>query len=366
MPNQSILFISHCFPMNQNDLRGVFFTKIVNELIEAGQFVGIIAPQWQNAEPFNWSARNYTFVLNRKLLSERQSFLSRILTLSIFYTKLLYIFIRNRHDLNEYETIVFCFGFPAGLFSLFTKKKLIRKIIWWQGTDYYCLKGFIKFYLLLLGRSVQHASAGIHIKKFLNNYSHKKVLHLPIDAGINNHQLRAELLEVSEVKNLLAVGRLEPVKQFDKLIESFQELDSKKYTLTIVGDGSERDYLKGIAAENNNIFFTGALSRDKTLSKMRGCDFLMVTSKTEGLPTVFFEGLSCGKQCIGTNVGDLGFLCKKYIEVGFIMDGISSSQISKGIAELEQVDGAKLKKVADHILQKYHIKQTIEILTDAK
>lgn len=352
--------------MNSNDLKGVFFVKILKELIELGAQIGIMAPQWGDAEKFEWDASNYTFRFKRKFFSERQSVLTKLITLILFYSKILWILLKKRDELKDYQTVVFCFGFPAGLISLAFTNKRYRKIIWWQGTDYFLLKKIIKFYLWVLGPNLRHSSAGLYIKKGLSKFTTSDVLHLPIDGIVINDQPFKKVLGGRKTINLLAVGRLEPIKQFEKLIQSFKQLNNKKYTLTIIGDGSERSSLIKMIQNTTNIDIVGALPRNKTLSRMKNCDFLIITSKTEGLPTVFFEALSFGKQCICTNVGDVGIWCEKYSEVGAIMDEISSAQIMNGIEKLQQVEKLKFKYRADIILQEYHPDKTIKAFLNAK
>ena len=352
--------------MNSKDLKGVFFVEILKKLIKLDAQIGIIAPQWGDAEKFEWDASDYTFKLKRKFLSERQPFLSKLITLTMFYLKVLWIIVKIRGELKDYQTVVFCFGFPSGLISLTFKNKRYRKIIWWMGTDYFLLEKFNKFYLWLLGSKLQHASAGLYIKNGLSKFAPRDVLHLPIDGIVISHQPIKKVLVGKKTINLLAVGRLEPIKQFDELIHSFKQLDNKKYKLTIIGDGSERSKLIKMIGNATNIDLVGALPRKKTLFRMKNCDFLIITSKTEGLPTVFFEALSYGKQCICTNVGDVGIWCKKHSEVGAVIDEISPTQIMNGIEKLQRVEKLKLQQAVDLILQDYNYDKTIKAILNAK
>jgi len=94
----------------------------------------------------------------------------------------------------------------------------------------------------------------------------------------------------------ITVGRLEPYKRFDIVVEAFTK---NKKKLIVVGDGTQLKYLKSIAGAN--IEFTGYLDKNSIknyLSKAKAFvysgveDFgiVIVEAHASGIPTIVFEG----------------------------------------------------------------------------
>ena len=103
------------------------------------------------------------------------------------------------------------------------------------------------------------------------------------------------------------VGRTDPVKNIDVLLEVWHKLGNKtKFcTLTIIGGGNDHEYLKNLhnfVEEHNicNIEFTGLLPKDKALQKMAKLDYLILPSRSENFGMVIPEALRMGIPCIAT------------------------------------------------------------------
>ena len=75
--------------------------------------------------------------------------------------------------------------------------------------------------------------------------------------------------------------------------------------LRILGDGEEREYLKGIAGNSERIVFAGAVSPQKVQEIMRESDILVMNSTFEGIPMIILEAISLGVPVITTDVGGI-------------------------------------------------------------
>lgn len=107
----------------------------------------------------------------------------------------------------------------------------------------------------------------------------------------------------SGVINLLAVGRLSPVKGFDKLIKAF-ELLPNNYHLTILGGETyehpehapELYQLVSKLGLDNRVNFANFQSNP--YSYMQQADLLMITSHYEGFPNVAVEAMALGTPVV--------------------------------------------------------------------
>lgn len=110
------------------------------------------------------------------------------------------------------------------------------------------------------------------------------------------------------VFEMLFIGRVEPVKSLDILIQACAKLDARcsSWSLRIVGSGSQLESLREMAALNGlerKIEFLG--SSAEPWSHLGGARVLCLVSSREGLPITILEGLSIGVPLLVSRVGYL-------------------------------------------------------------
>ncbi len=108
-----------------------------------------------------------------------------------------------------------------------------------------------------------------------------------------------------------AVGRLEPQKRFDLLLDAFASLkaDLPQARLIIVGDGSQAGALRAHAAAlglGDTCLFTG--QRDDVADLHNGLDLLVQSSDYEGTPNAVLEAMALGTPIVATDAGGTGQL----------------------------------------------------------
>ena len=104
---------------------------------------------------------------------------------------------------------------------------------------------------------------------------------------------------------VLAIGRLEPVKGFDLLIESWVNVNKK---LLIVGDGPEHSKLNSLIDKHglgNFITIRPSVSKEDLIEYYQKASLLIVSSRREGGPRVALEALYLHIPVISTNVGHM-------------------------------------------------------------
>lgn len=109
---------------------------------------------------------------------------------------------------------------------------------------------------------------------------------------------------------LLSLARLYHIKGHDVLLSAFQKVaehDSRTH-LIIAGDGSQRIRLQAIALAlglKDRVTFLGEVAQERAKELLAGCEFLVVSSWSEGVPIVALEAMASGKAFVGTHVGEL-------------------------------------------------------------
>jgi len=140
----------------------------------------------------------------------------------------------------------------------------------------------------------------------------------------------------SKVK-LLFVGRLVPYKCADVVIEAISHLDKEvqdKISLSIVGDGSERDNLEKQVHELNLghiVNFVGWINQQQTLEYYSQSDIFCFPSIREFGGAVVLEAMACGLPCIVANNGGIA----EYVtqETGFKIDPISREYLVQELTD---------------------------------
>ena len=121
--------------------------------------------------------------------------------------------------------------------------------------------------------------------------------------------------------NIVAVGRLEVQKRFDRLIDVAKLLKEHSYSfqIQIIGEGSLRSQLEHQITENNVadcISLKGFVKSPYAL--MNESDVVVISSETEGFSLVVAEALCLGKAIVSTATagpmellanGEYGIIC---------------------------------------------------------
>lgn len=111
----------------------------------------------------------------------------------------------------------------------------------------------------------------------------------------------------SKEKIALAVGRLDPVKGFDRLIEAFSDIHSimPDWQLRIVGEGTERERLEKLIEEYDLagcVTLTGMQDSEGVEKEMRRASLFLMSSHSEGLPFVLIEAFSAMLPAVAYDV----------------------------------------------------------------
>jgi glycosyltransferase involved in cell wall biosynthesis len=136
---------------------------------------------------------------------------------------------------------------------------------------------------------------------------------------------------------LLFVGRLAVQKRPERLIEALSRM-AIPATLTIVGDGEDREKLEQLVHDKNlrNVEFRGALFGEQLLQAYKDADVFVLPSDKEGMPLVALEAMATGLPIVGSDVLGITELIK---DTGVLVENPSGESFAKAIDALHIFPG---------------------------
>ena len=338
MRMKKLLIVTHCFPSDKDDLVGNFLYEFIKYLSEINYEVTVFTPRMdieydidyqkkyaESIELFNWSGGD-------KRLAEFKT--SNVKDLISLFS----LFRNGKKQLDQllkkesFDFILAPWVIPSGyIVSKIAKKHKTPFGTWALGSDInvYGKKPFISG---LIKKIIKKSDL-----VFTNNFQMQKRINekYKVDPTIlfTNRKLFKpnSSYEKTSRFRILFIGRLEYVKGPDILLEALLSSDIKDYSLKFIGDGSMRKELELFVRSNdlkNNVSFLGQQGQDVISNELIQADYLVISSRSEGMPVVFWEAMQMNTPVLSTNCGDIEYYCKKY-NVGRVSD-ISA----KALAEL--------------------------------
>ncbi|RKQ96837.1 glycosyltransferase involved in cell wall biosynthesis [Kushneria sinocarnis] len=174
-------------------------------------------------------------------------------------------------------------------------------------------------------------------------------------------------LEDAEVPVLLAVGRLVTKKDYPTLLRTLARLRQRmgEVRLIILGEGDQRSHLEALRSElglEQAVALPGRI--DNPFAWMARADLLVLSSISEGMPSVLIEAMACGCPVVATDcpAGPAEILGQgrygRLVPVGdepALADAIEATLC-------EPVNGALLAQRADDFSVGGAINQYVEVL----
>lgn len=139
--------------------------------------------------------------------------------------------------------------------------------------------------------------------------------------------------------NILAVGRLHPVKDHAFLIRACAELRARGVGVqcSIAGDGPERRKLESLIQRlelQNCVTLLGHIERESLGDLYEQADAVVLTSRSEGIPLVLMEAMARGKIVVAPAITGIPELITAG-ETGFLYE---PGQLNDCVAHLQFID----------------------------
>ena len=183
----------------------------------------------------------------------------------------------------------------------------------------------------------------INVSKYEYNaairYGLKKNNQTVIYSGISPEKGKVD----SQVKlplgkiNLLFVGRFDPQKGLDLLLEAFNSCQRQDLHLTIIGDNVVGGGVKIEKKNTDRVTFLGWIPHDKLASYYCACDVVIMPSRWEAFGLVAIEAMKYGKAVIVSNRGALPELIEDG-KNGFVFNFEKTEQLIEILERLRPED----------------------------
>ncbi len=129
--------------------------------------------------------------------------------------------------------------------------------------------------------------------------------------------------EITPIKNRICfVGRLDPIKNADLLIQALAQIPD--VSLTIIGQGKQLEGLKSLSSRlHANVDFLGQIENASLPQEIHKSAIFVLPSSLEGHPKALLEAMACGSAVIGADVPGIrnlirhkenGLLCPPTLE----------------------------------------------------
>jgi D-inositol-3-phosphate glycosyltransferase len=142
----------------------------------------------------------------------------------------------------------------------------------------------------------------------------------------SDKQAARQRLNLNDDKVLLSVGRIDPLKGIEQLLEAVSHLrDTKGLRLIVIGgdegSGSAVQRLQNVTGEldlTDRVTFQGLVKHHELPLFYNAADVTVVPSYYESFGLVALESLACGTPVVATDVGDMRNIIRQG-ETGFVI-----------------------------------------------
>lgn len=173
----------------------------------------------------------------------------------------------------------------------------------------------------LLKEKIESARVGVTISQFNVDYLAEKVtprarerlkiVHCGVELGATPYKREGRARSL-----IVAVGRLDPIKGFDVLIDALGMLkrDGKEFHLRLIGQGPLEGMLKESVARQGlgaNVDFVGALPQAEVRAALYEAAFFTLpsvvtpTGDRDGIPVSLMEAMAAGTPVVSTRVSGI-------------------------------------------------------------
>lgn len=145
---------------------------------------------------------------------------------------------------------------------------------------------------------------------------------------------------------ILFIGRLIYRKGFQRVVQALplvRQETSKPFEVEVVGTGAARAMLGEMAdflGVTDLIRYVGIVPYNELEKSYQGADVFVLTSLSEGMPSVILEAMGCGLPIVASNVGGNNEIVEDG-KSGYLIEGDNTEMLAKRLAALINDDGLR-------------------------
>ena len=177
-----------------------------------------------------------------------------------------------------------------------------------------------------------------------------------LDPTIFGKDFRIHEKEKRTTIELISVGHLLPIKNFELLINCIRKIDNKNIKLRIFGEGKLKNELQDLINScglQNVITLEGNVERKILVKALLESDAFVLLSKSETFGVAFIEAMACGLPVFSSNCGgtDDIITSERY---GVIADiGNENGLLVKLKLFIDNLDNYNRKEISQYALANY-------------
>jgi glycosyltransferase involved in cell wall biosynthesis len=173
----------------------------------------------------------------------------------------------------------------------------------------------------LLARKVEEAALAVTISRFNTEWLTQRVSEQAstrfavVHCGVDLQRTICELDGRSD-RHIVAVGRLDPIKGFDVLVDALRQLDERniEFRCTVIGEGPLRSALEAQTRAHGldgRIEWVGALPQESVQAALRGAAIFALPCQVaangnrDGIPVALMEAMASGCAVVTTAVSGI-------------------------------------------------------------
>lgn len=267
-----------------------YYTRMNKSFIENGVKSKLIffKNEKENLDNYNYNLFEKLKIIRKQCQKENADFIITNYGLETIMAKIATIFLKKIKVISVVHI--------RSIMWIPNYKNIIKK---------YIFKLMIKFSFLICDKCIA-VSDGLRkeiIKERWINERKIVTLYNPVIQDSFNHRIKN--IEGKKEIHLGIIGWIWDIKNQEEAINAVYRLNDRKYKLHIIGGVKDENYylkLKEIVKKfdlEKQVFFEGV--KTDIFKELENIDILILSSKTEALPTVIVEAMATGTPIIATN-----------------------------------------------------------------
>jgi glycosyltransferase involved in cell wall biosynthesis len=350
-----ICLITNRYPTHADDVASPFVRDFHLGLKEKGMETSVFTPCYQS-EREDWidDIVRFSWRGGKKVVGSLNFFNpgEMIQLLSFLHSGRDQLFQHLRN--TEPISCLALWALPSGWFAYQAKRKLgIPYSVWCLGSDIYVwakrpiLRGLTRKIL----KQADHLFAdGFDLKKKVEELSGKPCLFLPSMRKLPLVFEEKERMDPLKF-NFLYVGRWEENKGLEELIRAFDLVRKRLpvvnlYLLGWGGLGAKMRRLVKTLRLEGGVKLVGKVTTGEVADYLEQASCVVIPSKGDSIPLIFSETLQMGTPLIVTDVGDMGYLVRKF-RLGKVVTPGDLDGLAKAMLEFIREDRDYSENIPD-------------------